>query len=421
MIEVVARFPPKLEFLRHPHRYKVAYGGRGGTKSWGYARQLLIDGYDRPLRILCAREVQKSIRDSVHQLLCDQIEELRLTGHYEILANEIRGANGSSFLFAGLSDLTVESIKSFEGVDRCWVEEARNVSKRSWNILIPTIRRDGSEIWVSFNPELDTDETYQRFVVDPPKDAVVVKLTYRDNPWFPPVLEAERLAMLERDPLEYDNVWEGNCRPAVAGAIYAPEMAKVESERRVSAVPYDPKFKVHVVCDLGFNDAMAIVLVQRHLSEVRVIDYIEDTHRTLDSYSAQLRNMNLNWGTLWLPHDAKHKTLAGHGLSVQDQMRRFGWTTGIVPEVGVEPGIKVARGVLGRCYFNATKTTRLRECLKRYRRNVPSTTGEPTGPVHDEFSHGADAFRYMAIVADKMLNDASAFGAPLKYDNRGVI
>src|SRR5690606_19695553 len=165
---MLAEFPSKLKPLFQPYRYKVAYGGRGATKSWGFARALLIQGAQRKLRILCTREVQKSIKDSVHSLLSDQIQAMGLGHIYQVLQTEIRGVNGTEFLFAGLSTQTVESIKSYEGVDICWVEEARAVSKRSWSILIPTIRKEGSEIWVSFNPELDTDETYVRFVVNPP-------------------------------------------------------------------------------------------------------------------------------------------------------------------------------------------------------------------------------------------------------------
>ena len=151
LAEIEARFPPKLEFLFHPKRNKVAYGGRGGAKSWGFARALLIMAAQRPLRILCTREVQKSIKDSVHKLLSDQIEALGLGAVYQVLATEIRGINGSEFLFSGLADQTVESIKSFEGVDIVWLEEARAVTRRSLRILIPTIRKDGSEIWFSFN------------------------------------------------------------------------------------------------------------------------------------------------------------------------------------------------------------------------------------------------------------------------------
>src|SRR5574343_99827 len=148
---VDAHFPKKLEFLFKPKRYKVAYGGRGSGKSWGVARALLIQGAQSPLRILCAREVQKSIKQSVHQLLTDQIQALGLGGFYEVLETEIRGKNGTQFYFAGLASHTVESIKSFEGAQRVWVEEGQTVSKKSWDILIPTIRAPASEICVTFN------------------------------------------------------------------------------------------------------------------------------------------------------------------------------------------------------------------------------------------------------------------------------
>jgi phage terminase large subunit len=419
LAETEARFPPKLEFLFNPARYKVAYGGRGGAKSWGFARALLIQASSRPLRILCTREVQKSIKDSVHQLLSDQVSALGLDGFFDVLTQEIRGKNGSRFLFSGLSDQTAESIKSFEGIDIVWVEEAQAVTKRSWNILIPTIRRPRSEIWVSFNPELDTDETYRRFVSSPAPDSVVVKLTYADNPWFPAELESERQHSQLTDPDEYDNIWEGACKAAVAGAIYAKEVQAAQDQGRVCNVPYDPMLKAHVVCDLGFNDQMSVIVVQRQLSEIRVIDYLEDSHRTLDDYSAELRDKRLNWGKLWLPHDAKHKTLAAAGKSTEDLMRKLGWDVGIVPDVGVEPGIKLARMAFARTWFEKTKAERLMECLKRYKRNVPTTTGEPGAPVHDQYSHGADAFRYLSIVADQMKNEARM--GKLPYDNRGII
>jgi len=181
--EVDAAFPAKLRPLFQPRRYKVLYGGRGGAKSWGVARALLILGAQRPLRVLCAREVQKSLRDSVYRLLCDQIEALGLSSVYEALEAEIRGPGGTQFLFVGLSSVTIDSIKSYEGVDVAWVEEAHSVSDRSWQILMPTIRKPGSEIWVTFNPHLDSDPVYQRFVLAPHPDAWVQEVNWRDNPW----------------------------------------------------------------------------------------------------------------------------------------------------------------------------------------------------------------------------------------------
>lgn len=380
----------------------------------------MIDGAAGKHRILCTREVQKSIKDSVHKLLSDQIEEMGLSRFYEITQTSIKGRNGTEFIFSGLADQTAASIKSFEGVTRCWVEEAQTVGKRSWSILLPTIRAPGSEIWVSFNPELDTDDTYQRFVLNPPPGAVVVKLTYADNPWFPAVLEAERLHMQKTDPVAYDNVWEGNCKASVDGAVYGPEVIKLHEDKRVREIPYDPMLKVHVVMDLGFNDALAAILVQKGIAELRVFDYLEVTHTSIDKVSAELREKKLNWGKLWLPHDAKHKTLAAGGQSTADIFRKLGWDIGDVKDVGVELGIKKARMALGRTYFDRAKTVRLLECLKRYRRGIPATTGEPGAPVHDEYSHGADAYRYLAVVAEELKNESRWGADKLQYPGIGI-
>ncbi len=413
-------FPEKLRFLFDPHRYKCAYGGRGGAKSWGFARSLLIQGAANPLRILCTREVQKSIKESVHSLLSDQIQALGLGAFYDVLETEIRGKNGTTFLFAGLASHTVESIKSYEGVDRCWVEEAKAVSDRSWRILTPTIRKPGSEIWISFNAELDDDPAYQRFVVNPPPDCVTVKVNWSDNPWFPEVLESERkhaLATLSKS--DYENIWEGACLPAIQGAIYADQLASSIEQGRICPVPYDPALKVHVVWDLGWNDSMFLILVQKHLSTLRVIETIEDDHKTYDWFSAELKNKRLNWGTMWLPHDAMHASPES-GRTPNQILQDLGWTTQAIPNQSIESGIKQARMSFNQVYFDKQKSDRLVQCLKRYRRNIPTTTGEPASPVHDEYSHGADAFRYLALVAPQLSNE-DLFARKIKYPAAGIV
>lgn len=205
-----AALPEFAAELFEPHRYKVLYGGRGAARSWSVARALLIKAAAAPLRVLCAREFQKSIKDSVHRLLRDQIALLELPG-YEVTDHEIRHTNGSLFLFEGLRH-NVTKIKSLEGVDVAWVEEAERVSQSSWDVLIPTIRKPGSEIWVTFNPHLESDPTYQRFVVSPPPDAWVLKVSADDNPWFPAELAAERTYLYAIDPDAAAHVWGGACR-----------------------------------------------------------------------------------------------------------------------------------------------------------------------------------------------------------------
>jgi phage terminase large subunit len=413
-----AEFPAKLRFLFSPKRYKVARGGRGSGKSWGFARALLVLGAKSKLRIICSREVQKSIKDSVHKLLEDQIGALGLTSFYDIFTTEIRGKNGTEFLFAGLSDQTIDSIKSFEGADICWVEEAQTVSERSWKILTPTIRKPGSEIWVTFNPDLDDDPTYDRFVTHQPDDCVSVEMNYMDNPWFNETLEKERAGDERRYTKdEYENVWLGKCKAAVTGAIFANEIRDAIEAGRVCNVPYDPRLKVHVVLDLGWNDKMAVILAQRHLSEVRIPEYLEFDHVTLDWLSAELRNRHYNWGRMFLPHDGAHGDYKT-GQSAMQIMRNLRWDVAQTPNQPVETGIKQARMLFPRVYFDKTKAALLVSRLKRYKRNVPTTTDEPSAPVHDINSHGADDFRYLSLVVPQMSNEDQK---PIVYPKGGVI
>jgi phage terminase large subunit len=381
------------------------------------ARALLIKAANEPTRVLCAREIQKSIKQSVHTLLNDQIQSLGLGAFYEVLESEIRGLNGSTFSFTGLATNTVESIKSFEGCDVVWVEEAQTVSKKSWDILIPTIRKPNSEIWVSFNPNIDTDDTYTRFVVEPPENAKVVKVNYTDNPWFPEVLETERQHSLKTNP-DYANIWEGDCKAAVDGAIYSNEIREAQEGNRITTVPYDPMMKVHVVMDLGWNDSMSVILCQKGISDLRIIGYIEDDHRTLDSYSAQLKNLSYNWGTMFLPHDGQSKDFK-HGISAEDIMKKLGWDIRIVPKADIESGIKLARMNFHRIYFDKS-AQRLVECLKNYRRSINSATNEPGAPLHDEYSHGADAFRYLCTSIESMKNESWS-KEKIQYTNRGIV
>lgn len=406
-------FPERLlPLLSSKHRYAVVHGGRGSGKSWTVARMLVLQAAAQPLRVLCARETQKSIQESVHRLLKDQIQLLGLDAEFEVQETRIIGRNGSDFSFAGIRQQGVANMKSYEGVDVVWVEEASVVTKKSWDILIPTIRKPGSRIVITFNPELDSDETYLRFVANPPSDSLVIECNWSDNPWFPAELEQERQDWLKRDPVGYQTVWEGKCRPAVEGAIYAAEIDTLHRENRVREVPYDPMLKVHTVWDLGWNDSMSIILVQRSASEIRIIDYIEDSHRTLDSYVAELRDRRWNWGTDYLPHDARAKDFKS-GKSTEEIMRAMGRNPFVLGAENVEEGIRAARMMFGRCYFDRTRTAKLVDSLKRYRRQVNQVTNEPGAPLHDEHSHAADAFRYVAMAADQMSNDE--WGGKLNY------
>jgi phage terminase large subunit len=201
--------PEAFQFLFEPHRYKSTWGGRGSGKSWAFADALLILGLQKKLRILCTRELQSSIAESVHHLLETQITILGLTNDYEIQKSTIFSKNGTEFIFKGLK-YNIDEIKSMEAVNICWIEEAQALSEASWEVLVPTIRKDGSEIWLSWNTGEVKDPTYKRFVLSPPDDCVSKLVSFRDNPYFPETLRKEMEYCKRVDYDAYMHIWEGD-------------------------------------------------------------------------------------------------------------------------------------------------------------------------------------------------------------------
>jgi phage terminase large subunit len=403
---VNAQFPEKLQFLFQPKRYKVAKGGRGGAKSWGFARALLLHGtgqtyFGRPLRILCAREIQKSIKDSVHTLLRKQVSELGLDGFYKVKEQEIVGQNGTEFIFAGLKQ-NIDNLKSYEDVDICWIEEAHVVSKRSWEVLIPTIRKDGSEIWASYNPSLETDETHVRFAINTPPNCELVTINYRDNPWFPDVLKIEMEHLKAKDPDAFENVYEGQCKQVVEGAVYKNELIAAEKDGRIMRVPYDATKPVHTFWDLGFGDMTCIWFVQAIGFEFRMIDYLSAAQQGLGYYLKEMQSRGYVYGTDYLPHDAVQKQFAAGGRSIADQMEAAGRTTQIIPRGSVETRILAARSVFNRCVFDKEKCADGIQALRHYRyESDDKLLTLKKNPLHDWASHGADAFGAFAVAIEE--------------------
>lgn len=393
-------FPEKLDFLFEPSRYKVAYGGRGGAKSWGFARALLILGKMKPTRILCAREFQKSITESVHQLLSDSIEALGMRSFYRITNTAIESANGTLFMFAGLRH-NVDNIKSKEGIDICWVEEADNVSKSSWDKLIPTIRKDGSEIWISFNPSLDTDETYRRFVLTPPPGTTVVKVNWQDNPWFPETLKAEKDHLKGTDPDAYLNVYEGHCKVVLDGAILAKEIRAATEEGRITRVPYDRSKPVSTAWDLGRRDLTSIWFWQTVGYEHRFIDFYQDRGNHFSHFLKVMQDKANQRGyvydRMYLPHDADSETLSAE-KTIKRQAVDAGHKAIVMPRVKEKAqGVNVIRDVFSRCYFDEINTADGLNALRRWRFDVDERTGQwSKDPYHDDNSHAADAFQTFA-------------------------
>jgi len=422
-MDLVQKIPPKLvPFWAERSRYKIAYGGRGSGKTVTIAQILLLLAYAYPLRILCTREIQKTIRESVHQVLCDEIARLKLDAFFQIKNDSIVGLNGSEFIFSGIRSMDVSKLKSLHGVHIAWVEEAQVVTDKSWEVLIPTIRAEHekfgpSEIWASFNPELDTDPTYVRFVENTPPNTILVKVNHADNPFFPQILEEERAYLQDKDTtygkVKYANIWEGEPLPAVEGAIFADEVAKMFEQGRVRPLDYDPKGVVHGVMDLGWG-VMSLILVQRFASTIQIIGYLERRHTTYHELTLELRQRDYRWGKIFMPHDATHKD-PKYGKSHFDVMNELGWTTEQIPNIGVENYISQGRDMFANVYIADTKECKgLIHCLRRFKRAIPATTDHPGAPMKDEFSHGSEAYCYTAVVADQIVNDETIITDPYR-------
>lgn len=246
--------PEKLVFfLSEKARYKVAYGGRGSAKSWTVARCLVLLALQSKIRILCTRQLQTSIKDSVHKLLSDSIQALGLSDFFDITRDAIRCKNNDSeFIFKGIQN-NINEIKSIEGIDYCWVEEAQSVSSESWEILIPTIRKQGSEIWVTFNPDREEDSTYQRFIKTPPPDSITRLVNYNDNPWFTDVLRKEMEYCREVDQGKYEHIWLGK-------TVIDTELQVYNGKFELKEFQTPEKTTFYYGVDWGFaNDPTAIV------------------------------------------------------------------------------------------------------------------------------------------------------------------
>jgi phage terminase large subunit len=420
-------FPEKFEPLFEPHPYKVYHGGRGAAKSWNFARALLILGRKLKLRILCAREFQKSIADSVHKLLADQIALMQFERAYTVQERTIYGPNGTEFLFVGLYR-NVDNIRSVEGVDIAWVTEAKNVSRSSWNTFEPTIRKDppfgpfgqGSEIWIDFNPELETDETYVRFVLHPPPSAKVVKVNWRDNPWFPARLREQMETAKARSHDDWLNVWEGHCRQTLDGAIYASEIREATEQDRITAVPYHPRHPVQTFWDLGRADLTSIWFAQIVGFQYRVIDYYENSAKVIGHYLKELQSRPYVYGTHWMPHDADSEQL-GNEKTIKQQAEEVLKDVQIVPQIGIANGINAARTIFPNCWFDREKCADGLQGLRHYQFKVDDATGQRSKePLHNWASHPADAFRYLAVAITEPVTEVRRdFVPPIGRASRG--
>jgi phage terminase large subunit len=387
-----------LPLWRRPARYKGAHGGRGSGKSHDRATAC-VAAMMQGLRVAGIREVQRSIKHSVKQLVEDKIEAMGVAGQFDIQRDSLKHRSGGFMIFQGLQDHTAVTIKSLEGFDRAWVEEAQTISRRSLSILTPTIRKPGSELWFTWNPEFDSDAVDVLLRgPNPPSNSVVVSANYWDNPWFPPDLRADMERDRAADPETYEHVWAGGYRALTEGAYFAQQLATVRQEGRICPVPMDAGVAVHSAWDIGIDDCTAIWVAQQVGRQVCIIDYYEDRGQPAAHYARWLKDRGYDSGSAWLPHDAAARD-KGTATSYCDHLEDAGiQRVEILPRTkNLLADIDRARSFLSRCAFDADRCREGLKALGSYRVEWDYDGETPKRkPVHDWTSHGADAFRALS-------------------------
>jgi phage terminase large subunit len=404
-IETAKVFRPLLE----PARYKGAHGGRGSGKSHFFVGAAVELCLWRPgTSIVFIREVQRTLAQSSKRLLEGTIQQFDVGRYFEVLHDRIKTPGGGLIIFNGMADHNAESIKSLEGFDVAAVDEAQALSARSLSLLRPTIRKANSEIWFSWNPRRKSDAIDEFLRQKRPSDAVVVEANWRDNPWFPQVLEAERQRDLELYPERYDHIWEGGYARAFEGAYFAKGLSDAQAQGRIGRVGADPLLPLRAFFDLGGAgakaDAMAIWIVQFVGREIRVLDYIEGVNQVLGYYVQELRKRGYHNALCTLPHDGV-ATNSISGKQYVDHLREAGFDVAEpVSNQGAGAAmmrIEAVRRILPRCWFAEGPTEAGRDALGYYHERKDEARNVGLGPAHDWSSHAADAFGLMAIVYEE--------------------
>lgn len=413
-IDVAKAFAPLIQ----PARYKGVWGGRGSGKSQFFAG-LLVDLAirKRGLRALCCREIQKSLKESAKRLIETKIEEYNVGSLFDVQESQIKTPGGGLIVFTGLQDHTAESIKSYEGFDIAWVEEAQTVSAASLNLLRPTIRKPNSELWFSWNPRKENDPVDVMLRGDElPTGAIVAHSNWKDNPWFPEELEQERLDCLRMQPEQYGHIWEGDYVTVSEGAYYAKCLAEAREAGRISVVDADPLMEYKSFWDIGTRDATAIWVAQFVGQQIRVLDYYEAVGQPLAAHLNWLRDNGYGNCVCYLPHDGAavdHLTAE----RFEDHIRSAGFRVEVVKNQGRQAAMKrveAGRRLFPAIWFNEPTTAHGRRALGWYHEKK-NALGAGVGPEHDESSHGADAFGLMCIA-----HEEPRVSKPIKYSNSGI-
>lgn len=404
---------PVFEPLLHPSRYKAVWGGRGSGKSW-FLASLMIEEHlaKRGRRSVCIREIQKSLKESAKHLLESTIEAFGLTERdgFKSYTDRIATPGDGVIIFQGMQDHTAESIKSLEGFDCAWVEEAQTLSQRSLELLRPTIRAPGSELHFSWNPRRKTDPVDAMFRGETqPTNSLVVRANWNNNPWFPAELEQERLDCIDSNPDQYDHIWEGGYATVTQGAYFATALSQARAQGRVGLVAADPLMPRRAFFDIGFADSTAIWVAQFVGTELRFIDYYEASGQPLAAHLEWLRANGHGNAEIVLPHDGSHAN-AVTGTRYEDHVRSAGFEVRVIPNQGRGAAmrrIEAARRLFPACRFDAARCASGLEALGAYHEKQDEARGIGLGPEHDWASHGADSFG-MACLAFELLRESVA-------------
>lgn len=374
-------FPQWSKALFKPKRYKIAFGGRGSGKSFTYTDALLITALQKPIRVLCAREYQISISESVHRLLQKRIEDLGLSAYFTIQRDSITSKTGSEFIFKGLRH-NVDNIKSMAGINICWIEEAQSISQESLDILIPTIREPDSEIWMTMNPRLESDPVYRMFIANKHPDAVLFKVNYTENKHFPAVLDAERRLMLERDPALYNHVWLGECLTHTDAQIFKDKWEVREFTPEKWGYPY-------YGLDFGFSqDPTACVKVWVHDETLYIEKEAVKIGLELDNTADYIKGLMPEIHDAVIRADSARPEsisyLKRHGLPRIEAVKKW--------KGSVEDGITHMRSYK-RIVVHPRCTHAINEMML-YSYKVDQRSGDITTDVVDKHNHIIDACRY---------------------------
>lgn len=408
-------------------RYLGAFGGRGSGKSNFFADNMVEDSLAEPgncgegLRSICIREVQKDLAQSSKALLEAKIRERGLTeaDGFKVYRELIETPGDGLIIFKGMNDYTADSIKSLENFKRAWWEEAQTATAHSLNLLRPTLRANGSQLWFSWNPRRKSDPV-DIMLRGPqlPTASVVVRANWRDNPWFTGALEQERQDCLRTQPDKYDHIWEGGYLTLAEGAYYAKELTAARTAGRIGRVSADPLMTLRAFFDIGGTgakaDAVAIWVAQIIGKEVRALDYYEAVGQPLATHVAWLRDNGYGKASIWLPHDGDTNDKV-YDVSYASALRQAGFTVEVVPNQGkgaAAARIESARRLFPSIWFNEPTCSAGLDALGWYHEKKDEARNIGLGPEHDWSSHGADAFGLMCVVAEQAMRPVASISDP---------